>query len=286
MRTFLLTLLIVLAATGCRRRPPRTPPTQPGTFATTQGGYAPVQGGYAPVQGGYAPAPEVPSAAEECGTDRRCRLARLRRLGRERAAARAAAATAHHEAVQSTIRKVEHDRVPRRRQPWVAENVITDHWFGAIVGVHPIQNVFVGVGASMVFGLGFHQSTSDRWISGGTNPQLALQTEIRWLMFDHNITPYLSGGFHVMLLGGMWVNAHGPGESLSANTTLDVHAVSMSLGIDVHLDFGLRFRAGATLRPLIYVRAREGDAPVPLAEEGFASAWRIFGAEGALGWAW
>jgi hypothetical protein len=89
-----------------------------------------------------------------------------------------------------------------------------------------------------------------------------------------------------MPTAGMWINTQTSHDFTSANPQLDMHVASLSLGIDVQLDFGLRFRSGATLRPLIYVRAREGDTAMPVAEDAVSSSWRIFGAEGALGWAW
>lgn len=274
---FALLLALAFVVTGCRRRP-RVKPTPPApTYAS---------GISVPSAGGEAP-PPTPSATEECGHDRRCRLSRLRRLGQARAASRARAAEAHHEAVRGAVRRVEHDRVPRRRHPWLIENTISDHQFGAIVGVHPIQNLFVGVGAGVVFGFGHHAYSERASYTVGTNPLLAVDLELRWLVFDHNITPYLSGGFHVML-GDMWANGSSDGglTYFYSNASLEVHAVSVGLGIDVALDFGLRFRAGALMRPLLYVRARENGAPVQLAEDGFHAGWRLFGAEGALGWSW
>jgi hypothetical protein len=268
-------LVLALAVTGCRRRPraPVAPETQYATSITV------------PSAGGEAPS--TPSANEECGTDRRCRLSRLRRLGRARNASRAAALEAHHEAVGQAVERVEHDRIPRRRHPWLIENVISDHQFGAIVGLHPMPHLFVGVGAGMVFSFGHSE-----WHDGGssfvsTSPLFAVDLEARWLVFDHNITPYLSGGFHVML-GSITASGSSDGgiTFVNSNASLEVHALSVGLGLDVHTDFGLRFSAGALLRPLIYVRARELEEPVQMAEDGFHKGWRLFGAQGTLGWSW
>lgn len=279
MRAAPIVIVIALAllATGCRRRPRVPPQAPPPTYAT---------GIVLPTAGGEA-APTTPSAREECGTDRRCRLARMRRLGQARTASRARAAEAHQDAVDAAVRRVEHDRVPRRRDPWMIENTISDHQFGTIVGVHPVQNLFVGIGAGVVFGFG-HSSYTDRgYYTVGTSPLFAVDFELRWLVFDHNITPYLSGGFHVML-GSVWANGSNDGgfTYFSHNASLEVHALSVGLGLDVHLDFGLRFRVGALMRPLIYVRAREQETPIQMAEDGFHSGWRLFGGEGALGWSW
>lgn len=275
--TLVVVLALAVLVTGCRRRP-RVPPEAPTpTYAT---------GIALPTTGGEA-APTTPSAREECGTDRRCRLARMRRLGQARTASRARAAEAHHEAVQQAVRRVEHDRVPRRRHPWLIENVISDHQFGAIVGVHPIQNLFVGIGAGVVFGFGSYSYTDRDYYTVGTSPLFVADFELRWLVFDHNITPYLSGGFHVML-GSAWANGSNDGgfTYFNHNASLEVHAVSVGVGLDVHLDFGLRFRVGALMRPLIYVRAREREMPIQMAEDGFHAGWRLFGGEGALGWSW
>lgn len=274
----LIVMLVML--TGCRRRRPPVAQASPGIAAS------PTAGSESP------PGPPVPTAEEECGTDRRCRLARLRRTRQLQRATHHAQERAEFLYVEQRRERHELDASPRRLHPWIIEALVTDHHLGAAAGLHPHPNVYFGINGAFFWGYSQYRSEvippvnpDDYPMYGYSSTQVnaafVVGGELRWLMFEHIITPYLGLGFQV-LLGG----ASTGGTSIPYQEgRLEAHYLQTAAGIDVQFPFGLRFRAAFVVRPLIHVRARsEGDAILSAAEDGFRDGFRLFGAEGGIGW--
>lgn len=237
--------------------------------------------------------PGEPSAYEECGTDRRCRIARLRRAGTERQESAHAEARAQVVELERQRELAERRRVPRRLHPWLIETVITDHHFGAMVGLHAHPNFFFGLSGAYFFGVSHWSSESvggedgfPEWRSEGTNADAAFVVggELRWLMFEEIVTPYLGLGFHALRGSASEELSDSMGWTQSSGG-LDAHYLQAAAGIDVQFWWGLRFRAAFVVRPLVHVRVRDGmDVVLERAESGFRDGFRLFGAEGGLGW--
>lgn len=239
------------------------------------------------------PAEEPASATEECGRDRRCRIARLRRLRNTARAQRSAQLHRDWVAIRERQVHYEYQGGPRGRRAWVLENPASDTWFGWLFGFHPIPQFFVGIGAGIWFAQGhsIQMGPNDSgyvWLSTA----LQISARLRWLLFEEVITPYVGLGMDIVTLGSGGANVYhydpeGPAGGTATNEygSLETHALNASVGVDLQLDFGLRVHIGAVVRPLIYALAKHGDEPLPDMERWVKESWRMFGMQGGLGWA-
>jgi hypothetical protein len=256
--------------------------------------------------GPFGPAPALargeappPTAAESCGRDRRCRIERMRDRASARRASRAQEAHANVEQVRAGVEVARRRKIPRLDRPWSLELRASDYSVAPHVSYHPHPNFAFGLSAGLFFGLSGTRSTSasspppqegdarptdTAFESSGISAHNALLVggDVRWQILDGVVTPYVGGGLFFITQGGFtaWGNS-----ARSIQGDLEVAFAQGSIGLDVQLVFGLRFRAAFVVRPLVHVRASTGGPEsLDTAAQAFESGWRLFGAEGAIGW--
>lgn len=215
---------------------------------------------------------EDEGADDECGTDRRCRIDRLKRKNDAR---RHADNIEEERQVRRMIEEAEDERLenfPRLDKPLSGDLRVSR--LGAL-GVHlgyifagHIQPEFEFAYSSLsVFapaegsssGLdGFHDGW---WFKLGA----------AYFLLESWFSPYIAGGF-VLGTGRYYSYDFGFFDSSGADLGTRYHAGEIGGGIDMQFKFGLHTRLGIAYRPLIYNQARIGPGQYdPSTRQGLAS---------------
>ena len=223
----------------------------------------------------------VSAQLHECGSDRRCRLERLRAVRWHAAKARAQRRHRRHQSLLAEIRAAEIRRTPRLRKMFAAETVVSDLRAGATLGMHPLKQFYVGVG----FARRYDQSSYDGDVVRDFSEIYTVSVQLRYLFLSGVFSPYLGAGFHVSFGGISMETLTFFGEAWRDAGYLVAHQGSVDAGLELQFGFGLRIRLGAVLRPLAYVRASRFEAANELMHDVYRDHWSLFGVEGAVGWA-
>lgn len=239
---------------------------------------------------GAALAQEDTSASDECGSDRRCRIARMKRRNEQRRWREMRRADQSAQQFQERKEARERAKVLRRVRPIHASflatllgpgaaggYMINDNWRveGRFGGQFPTNvDVEVNIGGTtnyiggeiegVYFGAGGTYMFRKDWWSPYASAEVLYGTG----QFD----PYIYDDFG---FGG------------SGRTDVEFHIVGASVGFDLQSEFGLRARLGATVRQPIFAIARSGQMKDTTSTNA-VMAWfeqsQRFGFEFGVGW--
>lgn len=253
------------------------------------------------------PVTATPTAREECGANRRCRIDRMRNRRHEQLGVRARAANRDYRVLEAARQRHDDWQHPRIIHPWLLDLVASDQQFALAAGYHPISFLALSLTVGYAFGVSNYTTLTrqidpampelgniDVYANAYINSGLMVGANVRVVPMDGVFSPYASLGFEVITLGGyQYSEYYGsdwgvaiPIELTSTDTsgTVEIHSLPVQVGIELQFSFGLRIRLGGVMRSTIYLRARDYDGPNQQAETGLHRAWHTFGAEGSVGW--
>ncbi len=211
-------------------------------------------------------------AADECGSDRRCRIDRLKRKNNAR---RHAELIEEERQVRRMIEEAEEERLsnfPRLDKPLsgglrVSRLGALGVHLGYVIAGH-IQpefefaysdlSVLVTAEGNAAALDGFHEGW---WFKGGAS----------YFLLESWFSPYLAAGF-VFGTGRYYSYDFGFFDSAGSDLGTRFHAGEIGGGIDMQFEFGLHTRLGLAYRPLIYNQARIGPGQYdPSTRQGLAN---------------
>jgi len=218
-----------------------------------------------------------PSADDECGGDRRCRLDRL---ARKNSARRHATTIREEQQVRSILEEQEKERLeafPRLKDPLSADLRISRLGAtGAHVGyvffgrLQPEFEflwsdlyVYVPADADFAAGIdGYHEGWFFRF--GAT-----------YFLLESWFSPYVSGGFQLGTGSFQAYSFDFDFVGTQTNLQTKFHAGEFGAGMDLQFAFGMHTRLGLAYRPLIYNQARHGPGSYdPVTQQGLARWFR------------
>lgn len=236
---------------------------------------------------------ENSTAVSDCGADRRCRIDRLKRRNEARRYQSMLVEEDQARRTQERIATKKAEENIRLNKPLTAEFYVTRMGPGVSVGYTLASKFHLDASVTRRDSYIYDSVTVDGsqvYIEGSYN-SVNIAAQATYYLRTGVFAPYFAGGVFYGR-GGLspyYYDDFGFGDSSSSDSTVILHVVQGSLGLDAQTKLGARARLGFMLRQPIYTQARYSPGNYDTSTKSLVESWfkenQRFGVEFSMGWA-
>ena len=236
---------------------------------------------------------ENSTAVSDCGADRRCRIDRLKRRNQARRYQSMLLEEDQARRTQERLATKKAEENIRLNKPLTAEFYVTRMGPGVAVGYTLASRFHLDASITRRDSYIYDSVTVDGsqvYIEGSYN-SVNIAAQATYYLRTGMFAPYFSGGVFYGR-GGLspyYYDDFGFGDSSGSDSTVILHVVQGSLGLDAQSRLGARARLGFMLRQPIYTQARYSPGNYDTSTKSLVEGWfkenQRFGVEFSLGWA-
>lgn len=233
------------------------------------------------------------TAVSDCGADRRCRIDRLKRRNEARRYQAMIIEEEQARQTQERFAQKKREENIRLNKPITAEFYVTRMGPGISVGYTLASQFHLDASITRRDSYIYDSVTVDGstvYIEGNYN-SVNVAAQATYYLRTGVFAPYLAGGVFYGR-GGLspyYYDDFGFGDSSGSDSTVILHVVQGSLGLDAQSKLGARARLGFQLRQPIYTQARYSPGNYDTSTKSLVENWfkenQRFGVEFSLGWA-